>query len=146
MYLLYTSVLYVGLVLTLPYWLLRFRRYLPSLTDRLGLSKLYPLRRAIWIHAVSVGEVKSVEKLIEKLSTAFPEHAIVVSTVTPTGQELARARRDIIDQTFYFPIDIPGAVKRTLDRINPELVVMAETRKRKSGQTSCVNAAAGKSP
>jgi 3-deoxy-D-manno-octulosonic-acid transferase len=89
--------------------------------------KLPQLRHSIWIHAVSVGEMKAVERLVEKIRIQFPGRPIVVSTVTPTGQQLARERSDIIDHAFYFPLDLPGAVRRALDRVAPDLVIVAET-------------------
>src|SRR5437870_370894 len=104
----YTLALRLGLTVLSPYFLLRSRKYWPTVSDRLGHLKLPQLRKTIWIHAVSVGEVKAVERLIERLREEFPDRPIIVSTTTPAGQELARGRRDIIDQTFYFPIDLPG--------------------------------------
>src|SRR6266850_8398224 len=127
MYFTYTLVLALGLVLTLPYYLVRFRKYLPTIPDRLGFLRVPQLRNAIWVHAVSVGEVKAVEKLLERLRQKFPEKPLVVSTSTPAGQQLARERRDIVDHTFYFPIDLPWCVRRTLDRVDPEMVIIAET-------------------
>jgi 3-deoxy-D-manno-octulosonic-acid transferase len=127
MYLTYTSVLALGLVLTLPYYLVRFRKYLPTVADRLGFLNIPQLRRAIWVHAVSVGEVKAVEQLLERLRQQFPGKPLVVSTATPTGQQVADARHDIVDHTFYFPIDLPWCVRRTVDRVDPEMVIIAET-------------------
>jgi 3-deoxy-D-manno-octulosonic-acid transferase len=127
MYFIYTFVLTLGLVLTLPYYLVRFRKYLPTLRDRFGLLKVPQLRHAIWVHAVSVGEVKAVEKLLERIRQQFPGKPLVVSTATPAGQQLARERHDIVDHTFYFPIDLPSCVRRSLDRIDPEMVIIAET-------------------
>jgi 3-deoxy-D-manno-octulosonic-acid transferase len=100
---------------------------LPTLPDRLGFLKIPQLRRSIWVHAVSVGEVKAVEKLLERLRQQFPGTPLVVSTATTAGQQLARERPDIADQTFYFPIDLPWCVRRTLDRADPEMVIIAET-------------------
>jgi 3-deoxy-D-manno-octulosonic-acid transferase len=85
------------------------------------------LRDTIWVHAVSVGEVKAVEKLLECLKRQFPGKPLVVSTATPAGQELIRARKDIVDHTFYFPIDLPFCVRRSLDRVSPQIVIIAET-------------------
>src|SRR2546422_11061138 len=96
MYFTYTLVLTLGLVLTLPYYLLRFRKYWPTIPDRLGFLKLPQLRNAIWVHAVSVGEVKAVEKLLERLRQMFPRKPLVVSTSTPDGQQIAREWRDNI--------------------------------------------------
>jgi 3-deoxy-D-manno-octulosonic-acid transferase len=91
------------------------------------LLNLPQLQNSIWVHAVSVGEVKAVEKLVEGLRREFPNKPLVVSTATPAGQVLARQRRDIIDHTFYFPIDLPWCVARSLNRIHPEMVIIAET-------------------
>ncbi len=127
MYFTYTLILTLGLILTSPYYLVRFRKYLPTLEDRFGFLRLPRLRSSIWVHAVSVGEVKAVEKLLERLRQQFPGKRIVVSTATPAGQQLAAERRDIVDHTFYFPIDLPWCVRRTLNCLDPEVVIIAET-------------------
>ncbi|HEY2383866.1 MAG TPA: 3-deoxy-D-manno-octulosonic acid transferase [Terriglobia bacterium] len=127
MYFTYTLILALGLIVSFPYYLVRFRKYAPTLADRLGFLKLPQLRGSIWVHAVSVGEVKAVERLLERLREQFPDKPLVVSTATPAGQQLARDRRDIVDHTMYFPIDLPWCVQRTLDRVNPELMIIAET-------------------
>src|SRR5262245_23431651 len=123
----YRLVLRLGLFLVSPYLLLGSRRYWPTLSDRLGHLKLPQLRNSIWVHAVSVGEVRTVEKLLGQIRREFPDRPLVVSTTTRTGQQLARERTDIIDHTFYFPIDLPAPVERSLDRIRPQLVIIAET-------------------
>src|SRR6185436_19477709 len=51
----------------------------------------------------------------------------VVSTITPAGQQLARSTPGLADHVIYFPLDLPGALGRTLDLVNPELVLIAET-------------------
>ena len=127
MYFTYTLILALGLLITCPYYLLRFRKYWPTLSDRFGYLKFPELPHSIWVHAVSVGEVKAVERLLERLRQQFPGRKLVVSTATPAGQQLARERRDIIHHTFYFPIDLPWCVRRALDRLNPEIVIIAET-------------------
>jgi 3-deoxy-D-manno-octulosonic-acid transferase len=127
MYITYTFVLTLGLIIAFPYYLIRFRKYLPTLPDRFGFLKLPNLSESIWVHAVSVGEVKAVERLIEQLRQQFPDKPLVVSTATPAGQQLAMERRDVIDHTFYFPIDLPFCVNRAVHRINPSIVIIAET-------------------
>ena len=127
MYFIYTLILTFGLIVTFPYYLIRFRKYSPTFADRLGFLKIPHMRQSIWVHAVSVGEVRAVEKLLERLRQQFPDKPLVVSTATSTGQQLARQRHDIVDQTFYFPIDLPFCVRRVLDRVNPEMVIIAET-------------------
>jgi 3-deoxy-D-manno-octulosonic-acid transferase len=127
MYFTYTMILTIGLIITFPYYLVRFRKYLPTLAERLGFLRIPQLKDAIWIHAVSVGEVKAVERLLERLRQQYPATTLAVSTATPAGQQLARQRHDIIDQTFYFPIDLPWCVKKTVDRVDPQMVIIAET-------------------
>jgi 3-deoxy-D-manno-octulosonic-acid transferase len=127
MYFIYTLILTSGLLLASPYYLFRFRRYWPTIADRFGLLKIPQLKNSIWVHAVSVGEVKAVERLLERLRQQFPDKVLVVSTATPSGQQLARQRRDVIDHAFYFPIDLPWCVRRAVDRVNPEMVIVAET-------------------
>src|SRR5262245_63473141 len=107
MYLLYTFFLWTGLALTAPYYLLRFRRYLPTLKDRFGSPRIPQLHRSIWVHAVSVGEVRAVQRLVERLRAAHPDSPLVISTTTPTGQELARNSR-LAAHALYFPFDLPG--------------------------------------
>ncbi len=123
----YRLILRLGLILVSPYLLLGSRRYWPTLSDRLGHLKLPQLHSSIWVHAVSVGEVRAVEALLLRIRREFPHHPLVVSTTTPTGQGLAREKTGIIDHTFYFPIDLPSPVARALDRIRPRLVIIAET-------------------
>ena len=127
MYFIYTFILALGLIVTFPYYLVRFRKYLPTLADRLGFLKIPQLRRAIWIHAVSVGEVKAVENLVKRLRQQFPEKTLVVSTATTTGQQLARDWSAHVTHTFYFPIDLPWCVRRAVNRVDPEMVIVAET-------------------
>src|SRR5204863_9544668 len=74
-----------------------------------------------------VGEVKAVQRLVEKLRPEHPGQPFVISTITPAGQELARSTPGLADHVIYFPLDLPGALRRTLDLVNPELVLIAET-------------------
>ena len=126
MYVLYTFVLGLGLVLTLPYYLIRFRKYLPSIRERLGFFESETDASAVWVHAVSVGEVRAVDSLLGGLREQFPQKRVVISTTTATGRALALERSDL-DRVIYFPLDFPSAVRRCLDRIRPDLIVVAET-------------------
>src|SRR5262245_49040517 len=79
----------------------------------------------IWIHAVSVGEVLLVGTLIKELRRARPAAAIVVSSTTKTGLELARKKYPELT-TFYAPLDFSWAVRRAMRRLRPSLLVLAE--------------------
>ncbi len=82
---------------------------------------------AIWIHAVSVGEVLAAGPLAEGLKRRYPDRAVFVSTTTETGRRLARERLDYVDGIFYFPLDWIIPVRRALRTIRPALVIVMET-------------------
>lgn len=134
MYFLYSIVAALALLLSSPWWLLRMLtsgKYRAGLGERLGRfpSRLqYQARRGpgIWIHAVSVGEVLAVGGLIRELRELYPDHRLVVSTTTEAGHLLARARYGP-ENVFYFPIDLGFAIRSYLRKLQPELVIMAET-------------------
>ena len=80
----------------------------------------------IWVHAVSVGEVLAVSRLIQALDAALPGFFVAVSTTTRTGQELARERFGA-ERVFYCPLDLPWAVRACLEALQPRLLVLVET-------------------
>lgn len=84
--------------------------------------------KVIMFHAVSVGEVLSLEKLLLKTKEEFKKYKIVLTTGTKTGQELAHKKYgESIDFITYFPFDIPYAVNNFLNKISPSVVLIAET-------------------
>ncbi|MFI5114072.1 MAG: 3-deoxy-D-manno-octulosonic acid transferase [Terriglobales bacterium] len=132
MYALYSALLGLFLLLTLPYWLLQMLRhgkYRAGLGQRLGRvppALAAPNQPTIWVHAVSVGEVVAASGVIAGLKEKFPSHRVLVSTTTSTGQKLA-ARRFGAENVFYFPLDFGFAIRPWLATLRPELVVVAET-------------------
>jgi 3-deoxy-D-manno-octulosonic-acid transferase len=133
MYLLYSALLAAGLLLTLPYWLWQMSRhgkYHAGLGERLGRvpERLasQPARPVIWIHAVSVGEVLAVSGLAFELRRRYPQHRMVISTTTDTGQRLA-GKHFGEDNVFYFPMDFGFAIQPYLKLLRPQLIVIAET-------------------
>lgn len=84
--------------------------------------------KVIMFHGVSVGEINAIEKLIKKAREVFPDIKIVVTTGTNTGQEIAHKKLDeIVDLITYFPFDTPSCVKRFLDNVKPDIILIAET-------------------
>src|SRR5437899_5398451 len=133
MYAFYSALLAFFLLLTLPYWLLQMMRhgkYRAGLRQRFGAVPAALAGRgeksAIWLHAVSVGEVVASSAVVEALRQKFPSHRVLISTTTSTGQKLA-AQRFGAENVFYFPLDFAFAVRPYLDALRPELVVVAET-------------------
>src|SRR5437870_4705513 len=88
MYFTYTFCLFVGLLVSAPWYLIRSRKYIATLKSRFGYLEIPVLKGSIWVHAVSVGEVIAVKKLLAGLRIQYPGHPVVLSTITPTGQEL----------------------------------------------------------
>jgi len=82
---------------------------------------------AIWLHAVSVGEVLSSVELARRLKAAYPQRPLIISTTTLTGQALARERMKFADGFLYFPLDWAFAVRRALAAVRPAVVVIVET-------------------
>ncbi|MGH9532448.1 MAG: 3-deoxy-D-manno-octulosonic acid transferase [Terriglobales bacterium] len=133
MYVLYSLALAAALVLSAPWWLLRMLRhhkYRDGLGERLG--RVPPrllvggMGGAIWVHAVSVGEVLAVSELIGDLGRRFSGRRVFVSTTTLTGQKLAGERFGE-ENVFYFPLDFAFAVNAYLRALRPDLVILAET-------------------
>jgi len=83
-------------------------------------------RPVIWLHAVSVGESIAARPLLKALRSRYPGHAILVSNTTETGRGTASSFPEK-DLCIYFPFDFLPAVRRTLDSIRPELVIIMET-------------------
>lgn len=81
----------------------------------------------IWVHAVSVGEVTAAAPIVTVLRFRFPGACIVLSTSTETGQEMARNLIPAVNAHIYYPLDIPGVVRKVLARVNPDIFVPLET-------------------
>ncbi len=151
----YSALLGAGLALSAPWWLLRMAttaRYREGLAERLGrvparLRAAVAGRRVVWVHAVSVGEVLAVARLVAELKTALSSKPmqvsetrvdgfsslatkaawqVVISTTTRTGQALARERFGA-ERVFYLPLDFGWAVRAYLRVLRPALVVLAES-------------------
>lgn len=81
----------------------------------------------IWLHAVSVGEVEAARPLVASLQETYPQHRILITTMTPTGS--ARVIK-LYGETVlhcYLPYDLPFAVKRFLKTVQPTLGIIMET-------------------
>ncbi|MGC9292926.1 MAG: 3-deoxy-D-manno-octulosonic acid transferase [Acidobacteriaceae bacterium] len=130
----YSLALFVVLIVTAPYWLLRMvvqGKYRAGLAERLGrvprrVTDALRGRSTVWVHAVSVGELIAVSGVVQSLQQAHPELVVVVSTTTRTGQRLARERFGA-ERAFYFPLDFAWMVRRYLRALRPRVLALAET-------------------
>ncbi|HYI08965.1 MAG TPA: 3-deoxy-D-manno-octulosonic acid transferase [Thermoanaerobaculia bacterium] len=129
MYVLYEVLLYLVLLLALPYFLLTGvlrGKYLENFPERLGIYRHRSEEHDLWIHAVSVGETLAARPVVEKILAERPETSIVFTTTTLTGQ--TQARRLYPDATVtYFPFDFAFAVRRFLDHHRPRVFATMET-------------------
>ena len=139
----YNLALLAVLVVWSPWWLWRVattQKYRDGLWERLGwvrvgrderimgrrVGNAVGDRPLIWVHAVSVGEVLAVSRLVKTLDAAWPEYFVAISTTTRTGKELARERFGA-NRVFYCPLDLPWAVRAYLNALKPRMLVLAET-------------------
>src|SRR5881396_3981221 len=117
MYLAYSLLTVVVLIVVSPYFLyqaIRYKKYIGSLGQRLGylpISFNLDGEQSIWIHAVSVGEVLTARALIGDLKRRYPHLRIFLSTTTMGGQQVARRNVQDVDAVFYFPFDLAFIVK-----------------------------------
>lgn len=130
MRLLYTILIYLAspIALAVNWW--RARRepsYGERLGERWGFVQARIDRPSLWVHAVSVGEVQAGAVLIRALKQRYPDHTLVVTTGTPTGAQRVRSLFDGTVQHVYLPYDMPGAVRRFLDRVRPAAGIVMET-------------------
>jgi 3-deoxy-D-manno-octulosonic-acid transferase len=136
----YNLLLLLALAVGAPVWLLR-PRWREGLRERLGAGAervAYALagRQQVWVHAVSVGEVVAVSRLVEELDARLGHGSVAISTTTLTGQQLARERFGAA-RCFYFPIDLPWVVGGVFRALRPRVLVLAESELWPNVLTEC---------
>ncbi|MCX7793609.1 MAG: 3-deoxy-D-manno-octulosonic acid transferase [Thermodesulfovibrionales bacterium] len=134
MRLLYTLFYFFALIFFLPvHFFKRPKELRPRwLREKIGLLKSgRNYSNAIWIHAVSVGETLGARRIVSYLNSRFPESLILFSTMTDTGQEIAR--RELMKENpegiliFYMPFDLGFIIKNILNRFKVFLFITMET-------------------
>lgn len=101
----------------------RGSHYVPTLPGRLGRGPSAARPGALWLHAVSVGEAGVAATLAKALP---PEIPLLVTTITPTGQERARAAFRDRAEVAYLPFDLGFAIRRFFRRYEPRALVLVE--------------------
>ncbi|MEK6733012.1 MAG: 3-deoxy-D-manno-octulosonic acid transferase [Candidatus Omnitrophota bacterium] len=115
----------------LPY-LVVTKRYKYGMKDRFGIlpekiKDIASKNRIIWIHAVSVGEMKAAGILAPLLRKAFPSHKLLFSTVTHTGNKVARTIATGEEGVFYLPLDVSFIADKVVKQVKPEIFIALET-------------------
>jgi 3-deoxy-D-manno-octulosonic-acid transferase len=129
-YLLYNTLLTFLLILSSPYFLIRSlfqKRLRKALIQRMGFLGTQSFGGSIWVHAASVGEVFCSIPLLRRIKKEFPHRKIILTTMTSTGNEAAKTQLPEADHIFFFPIDHPFILRRVLKKIQPTLLLIAET-------------------
>jgi 3-deoxy-D-manno-octulosonic-acid transferase len=134
MYLAYSILYLIALLFLFPFEYLKRPGELRKrwIRERFGLYKITHQHTntpftSVWVHAVSVGEAIAAVPLIKKIKGKYPSAEIVVSTVTDTGQKVARERIGDIAKIIYVPFDLPFAVNNAFKNIKPSVFIIMET-------------------
>ena len=127
MFILYDLIFLIFTLAYLPIYLFKGKFHHGFLARLGALPKDLKLDKPIWIHAVSVGEAKAVAGLINELRKTCKDKKFIISTVTPTGNKIARTMAGAGDFVTYLPLDFSFIVKRVINKIKPEAFIIAET-------------------
>lgn len=130
MELLYTTLLYLIQPLVWLRLLLRSRKapaYRKRWAERYGFCQNKVEPDGILLHSVSVGETLAAIPLVRALRHRYPSLPITVTTMTPTGSERAMSAFGKDVHHVYLPYDLPGAMNRFLNTVQPKLVIVMET-------------------
>ncbi|NWG32508.1 MAG: lipid IV(A) 3-deoxy-D-manno-octulosonic acid transferase [Rhodocyclaceae bacterium] len=126
----YTLTLHALLPWALLHLVWRARRqpeYLRHWGERFGVFRAVPPAPTFWIHAVSVGETRAAQPLVQALRQRYPHHRILLTHMTPTGRATAEALFGDAVERVYLPYDLSWAVRRFLAHFRPEIGIVMET-------------------
>jgi 3-deoxy-D-manno-octulosonic-acid transferase len=127
---LYSLLIYLATPLVLLYLVFRGLRssdYLKRWSERFALFDAPEATGGIVVHAASVGEVNAASTLVRELGQRYPEFPLCLTTLTPTGSDRVCALFTNTVFHVYVPLDLPGAVKRFYDRVQPRVLIIMET-------------------
>ena len=129
---LYSFLLFMYLLFYFPVYYFRVRFYKEErlhLRQRLGLDlgETEFNKRSIWIHAVSVGEVLSLQSLIMEIKKNHPDWTVNFSCLTNSGFHMAKQKLKGVDKIFFLPLDFKCVVLRFFRRLKPDVFVLAES-------------------
>jgi len=110
-----------------PFFIQKIRKGLKERLGFLNETRIIKDGNLIWAHAASVGEVVAVGNLIRAFKNKWTDYSFIISTLTSTGQVVAKKLIPHARSFIYFPLDFQGIVGRVLDIIKPKLIIIAET-------------------
>jgi 3-deoxy-D-manno-octulosonic-acid transferase len=128
--LVYNLLLWLAVPRIVWHLLARSRRepgYRAHVAERFGRYDFTIAQPVLWIHAVSVGETRAAQPLIDALLARHPDHAILLTHMTPTGRDTGEEVFGDRVHRCYLPYDYPFAVRRFLDHFRPVAGLLMET-------------------
>ena len=129
-YFFYNFFLNFLILLSTPYLFFRSlfdKPFRKRLCQRIGSLPETPLQRSIWFHAASVGEVFCSAPLVKRIKAVVPQLPIVMTTMTPAGNEMAAKSLPEVGTVLFFPMDQSFLLRRMIERIRPGILLIAET-------------------
>lgn len=132
MYIFYSFLLFIYILFYIPSYFVRIKLLRTErifFRERLGfnLPEKNAQKKSLWIHAVSVGEVLSLQNLIKKIKERHPSWGIYFSTLTNTGMRIAKEKLVNVDNIFFVPVDFVHVVRRFFKALKPKVFVLAES-------------------
>lgn len=129
----YNTFLFFAALLLIPKFLWDFllhKKYRSSFLERFGIKvpNLDKIRgkKPIWIHAVSLGEVKAAAPFIHQILKEDPKAVICLSTTTETGQAEAKKHFPHLGAHFFLPLDFSFIIRRLVKQIDPQILILVE--------------------
>ncbi len=123
----------VALLFMLPRFLLqvlRGKKPTEGFWERFGggIAPIHKGRRPlVWVHAVSLGETKAVAPLVDQLRATLCDPIIIISSITATGHAEAQRTMPFAERHLYLPLDLGWIMRRVLQKLRPNLVIVTET-------------------
>ena len=132
MYVLYSMTLLFLMIIYSPIYWVRSRLIKGEplhLIERLGIGLSVKKKegKSLWIHAVSVGEVLSLRKLIAEIKDKHPDWIIHFSALTHSGFQIAKKEMSLADNVFLIPLDYAPVVRKFFNKLQPDLFILAES-------------------
>jgi len=118
----------VGLAPVVVYRMVRYGRYRTGWANRFGriVRKDPALKKCIWLHAVSVGEVNASKTIVKEFENTFGDYEIVITVTTDTGFARAASLFGDKHKVFYFPFDFSRIMRQAFLNIHPSICLLME--------------------
>src|SRR5690242_1195299 len=135
MYFIYNILAIILIILALPVFAVRLVRekgFAERLKQSFGALPADTLakvanKRAIWVHAASVGEIVAASPIVKEIVRELPDIPVVVSVVTASGYDMAKRIIPEAAGIIFFPLDLPYLSEAAVRKIKPQAFLMVET-------------------